>query len=80
MKSATIKVRCISDKALEAILEMLAEESNAVTVESWNTNEGPNSASRGRLNHYSADGYSAVRGRPRGRSQPAPARNRANAA
>lgn len=41
MRNANLRIRCISDEALEAILEMLKEESNGIFIESWETKEAP---------------------------------------
>lgn len=43
MRNANLRIRCISDDALETILELLKEESNGIFIESWETQEAPRS-------------------------------------
>ncbi len=41
MRNANLRVRCISEEALESLIELLKEESNGIFIESWETQEGP---------------------------------------
>lgn len=41
MRNANLRIRCISDEALESLLELLKEESNGIFIESWETQEAP---------------------------------------
>ena len=41
MLNATIKVRAISESALEAILALMFEEAKDVRVETWPSGDGP---------------------------------------
>lgn len=46
MINATLRVRCISPAALEAITDLLREESNAIFIETFHTQEAPRTGTR----------------------------------
>lgn len=46
MINATLRVRCISPGALEAIMELLREESNAIYIETFQTEEAPRTGTK----------------------------------
>lgn len=55
MINATLRVRCISASAMQAIVELLREESNAVFIETFHTQEAPRTGGRASLTVNRAD-------------------------
>lgn len=41
MLNAELRIRCISKEALQAIVDILREESNAIFIDCWTTKEDP---------------------------------------
>lgn len=46
MQNANLRIRCISDEALESLLELLEEESNGIFIETWETKEAPRTGTK----------------------------------
>lgn len=74
MVNASLRLRCISDSALEAIIELLREESNAIFIETFPTQEDPRTGVRAPVIYGGTHGgLGSIGGQP-GRRSRAPKR------
>lgn len=79
MRNCNLRIRCISDEALETLLELLKEESNAIFVESWETKEAPRTGNPATVTYGSDDDSRGGLGSSTGYNRRNPPRARSRA-